>query len=75
MAHKLLCGVSIFSNPAIEPDLLANVALCLDTHMFCPREHIPCNDLTVIERGMIVVNEARAAGHAARPCVLVRALQ
>ena len=52
VAKKVLGRVYYFGDPEIEPDFLANVALLLRLSMFCPREYIPCTNLTIIERGI-----------------------
>ena len=56
-----------FGDPEIEPDFLANVALLLRLSMFCPREYIPCTNLTIIERGARVPADAPTESDTSSP--------
>lgn len=53
VAQELFLRVPYLSSPDIERAFLSRAALALSSSIFCPREQVPCVDLTVVTSGLV----------------------
>ena len=52
-AHTLFVRVPYFTHPSIERTFLSRIALALTTAIYCPREQVASDELTVITHGLV----------------------